>query len=82
MPYRPPNGTSGEYFLRQTCCVCASDHGWHNGKEPAGSKSCPILMKSLLEQGPVDEWDLTETGVATCTKYAPCECAAKELVQS
>jgi hypothetical protein len=57
-PYRPSNGTEGEWFINSFCDLCWNDR----------NEDCPILAASFL--GQVPEWIEEDDGtIQRCTQY-------------
>jgi hypothetical protein len=63
-PYRPSNGTEGEFFIESHCCKCIKDR----------NEDCPILAASFAynvdEPGYPKEWVEVDDG-PMCTAYVP-----------
>lgn len=67
-PYRPSNGSEGEWFTDKFCMNCINCD-----PNPSGPKQCEILFRSLFydigdEKYPT-EWIYGEDGKPTCTAH-------------
>jgi hypothetical protein len=45
-PYRPSNGTEGDYFQNDWCEKCARDQAFRNN--PDSGDGCPIVAATLI----------------------------------
>lgn len=70
-PYRPANGTEGDFFDSAFCNHCVHDAGYRAG-EPA-AVACVIIAKSMaFGVDCVDyprEWQYGDDGQPRCTKF-------------
>ena len=68
-PYRPSNGSEGEWFTDKFCDQCLKDKEWREKEK----NPCDILGRSMAfntreEQYP-KEWIYGENGSPTCTAF-------------
>ena len=67
-PYKPSNGTEGEYFMSEHCYQCI-----HDNPDPDKNPKCELLLASMCfdmnEKGYPKEWCYNEEGRPTCTKF-------------
>jgi len=73
-PYRPCNGTEGEYFHSMWCEECARDKVMSGqatvedaDKDP--SLYCEILNRSFRSDEPLAEWTYGDDGQPKCTQF-------------
>jgi hypothetical protein len=78
-PYRPSNGTEGQFFMEEWCLRCARDAAFRNDKPEHG---CRILARTLLydidDPNYPKEWvrrsnDNEWPGSARCTAFVSQE---------
>jgi hypothetical protein len=74
-PYRPCNGTEGEYFHSMWCEECERDKVMNGDAtvEDADADSdlyCEILNRSFRDD-PLPEWTYGEDGQPRCTAFVP-----------
>jgi len=77
-PYRPCNGTEGEFFHSMWCEECARDKVMSGKatvedayKDP--SLYCEILNRSFRSDEPLPEWAYGADGQPCCTKFWPAD---------
>lgn len=75
-PYRPCNGSEGEYFIGMWCEECDRDKVMNGNatvedadKDP--TLYCEILSRSFLSDEPLPEWTHGEDGQPKCTQFVP-----------
>ncbi len=75
-PYRPHNGSEGEYFHAMWCEECARDKVF-NGEATTEDADkdpdlyCEILSRSFRSDEPLPEWNYGDDGQPRCTQFAP-----------
>ncbi len=74
-PYRPCNGTEGEFFHAMWCEECARDKAmngtvYREGREENDDDWCEILGRSFRDD-PLPEWTYGEDGQPKCTSFVP-----------
>jgi hypothetical protein len=86
-PYRPCNGSEGEYFHSMWCEECERDKAmngtaYSEGREPDDDDYCEILNRSFRDDEPLPEWVYGDDGQPKCTAFVrlgsvvvapPCE---------
>lgn len=78
-PYRPANGSEGEYFMARFCYQCKRDAKFQRTQN--GEDSCPILVATMVYDTDDDEypkeWVTTEAyplgGAGKCTAFEQVE---------
>lgn len=75
-PYRPCNGTEGEYFHAMWCEECARDKAMNGtvfleGREETEDDWCEILGRSFRSDEPLPEWVYGDDRQPTCTQFVP-----------
>ena len=69
-PYRPSNGTEGEYFMEAFCFHCERDRAFQ--ENPDQADGCPILAKTfaldVTDPEYPQEW-ITDDKGARCTAF-------------
>lgn len=77
-PYRPCNGSEGEYFISNWCGTCERDHGMLKGlplEECDDNRICDIIARTfaLSEDDPnyPTEWVFAADGHPCCTAHVP-----------
>jgi hypothetical protein len=72
-PYRPANGTEGEFFMERFCYRCQHDAKYQRTNEP--QDGCQILAATLAyntdEAKYPKEWVYDKAGHGMCTAYKP-----------
>ncbi len=73
-PYRPCNGSEGEYFMAMWCEECARDKEmngtcYREGRDATDEDWCEILGRSFRSDEPLPEWVIGEDGQPLCTKF-------------
>lgn len=72
-PYRPSNGSEGEYFMAKYCEHCKHD-AKHRRTDDA-QYGCKIIVYSFAynidDPNYPKEWVYADDGAPTCTKFAP-----------
>lgn len=73
-PYRPCNGSDGEYFIGMWCEECARDKEmngtvYREGREATDEDWCEILGRSYRSDEPLPEWIYGEDGQPRCTAF-------------
>ena len=76
-PYRPANGTEGEYFMERFCYRCKRDQKFQETQD--GEDGCPIILASMAydvdDPKYPEEWVTTEEyplgGAGKCTAFEP-----------
>lgn len=74
-PYRPANGTEGEYFMERFCYRCKRDAEFQRTQD--GEDGCPIILASMTydvnDPEYPKEWVTTEDyplgGAGECTAF-------------
>ena len=74
-PYRPCNGSEGEYFIGMWCDECERDKvmsGQATTEDADADPSlyCEILGRSFRDE-PLPEWTYGEDGQPKCTAFVP-----------
>ena len=74
-PYRPCNGSEGEFFIGMWCEGCARDNEmngtcWREGRDPGDGDWCEILGRSFRDE-PLPEWVYGEDGQPKCLMFTP-----------
>lgn len=86
-PYRPCNGSEGEYFMAMWCEECARDKEMNGtchaeGREADDGDWCEIIGRSFRSDEPLPEWVYGADGQPMCTAFVkvgepiqapPCE---------
>ena len=72
-PYRPHNGSEGEYFHAMWCEECERDKAmngtvYREGREETHSDWCEILGRSFRDE-PLPEWVYGKDGQPCCTQF-------------
>lgn len=75
-PYRPCNGSEGEYFHAMWCEECERDKSmngtvYREGREETDDDWCEILGRSFRSDEPLPEWVYGKNGQPCCTAFAP-----------
>lgn len=75
-PYRPCNGSEGEFFMSMWCEECARDKEmngtvYREGREADESDWCEILGRSFRDDEPLPEWVIGDDGQPKCTAFVP-----------
>ena len=75
-PYRPCNGSEGEFFISMWCEECDHDKVMNGtatvddaDRDP--SLYCEILNRSFRSDEDLPEWTHSDDGQPKCTKFAP-----------
>jgi hypothetical protein len=73
-PYRPCNGTDGEFFHAMWCEECAKDKEmngtcFREGRDATDEDWCEILGRSFRSDEPLPEWVYGEDGQPKCTQF-------------
>jgi hypothetical protein len=71
-PYRPSNGTEGDYFQDQWCAGCARDAAFR--ADPDSGDGCPIVAATMIfnineEEYPKEWIEDNNGGNARCTAF-------------
>lgn len=74
-PYRPCNGTEGEFFISMWCEECERDkvmngQATHEDADKDPDLYCEILNRSMRDE-PLPEWTHGENGQPCCTQFVP-----------
>lgn len=77
-PYRPCNGSEGEYFHAMWCEECARDKEmngtvYREGREATDDDWCEILGRSFRSDEPLPEWTYGDDGQPKCTQFVPMD---------
>lgn len=77
-PYRPCNGSEGEYFMASWCEECARDKVMNGTAEDCASGGteddwCEILGRSFRGDEPLPEWVYGQDGQPCCTQFVPMD---------
>lgn len=67
-PYRPCNGSEGEWFMGQWCARCILDAYGTDDDEDPSAPTCEILGNALAGLEP-DEWIYGRDGNPRCTAF-------------
>ena len=75
-PYRPCNGTEGEFFMSMWCEECERDKvltGRATDEQANHDPSlyCEIIGRSFRSDEPLPEWTYGKDGQPCCTKFVP-----------
>jgi hypothetical protein len=75
-PYRPCNGSEGEYFMAMWCEECERDKELNGtvcreGREAGDDDWCEILSRSFRSDEPLPEWVIGKDGQPKCTAFVP-----------
>ena len=73
-PYRPCNGSEGEFFMSMWCEECARDKEmngtvFREGRESGDDDWCEILGRSFRSDEPLPEWTYGKDGQPCCTSF-------------
>lgn len=69
-PYRPSNGTEGEFFHEQFCYRCRHDQDEDN---PCGIHTAALVFSLAASDYP-KEWVYDPEGRPTCTAFHDVQC--------
>jgi hypothetical protein len=77
-PYRPCNGSEGEYFMSMWCEDCARDKEmngtvFREGREAGDDDWCEILGRSFRSDEPLPEWVYGPDSQPCCTQFVPMD---------
>ena len=75
-PYRPCNGSEGEYFQAMWCEECERDKAlngtaFREGREDTEDDWCEIVGRSYRTDEPLPEWVYGADGQPCCTQFVP-----------